>query len=57
MIHQAWSISLNDAPPSPSLDLKESNYVKGGSKWDLVPLPASSIKGGERGMLKASGLD
>jgi len=30
---------------------------KGGSRWDLVPLPASNIKGGERGMLKAPGLD
>jgi len=30
---------------------------KSGSRWDLVPLPASSIKGGERGVLKVSGLD
>ncbi len=27
------------------------------SSWNLVPLPASSTKGGERGMLKASKLD
>jgi hypothetical protein len=40
------TIIHNDAPPSPSLDSKESNYVKGGSKWDLVSLPASNTKGG-----------
>ncbi len=46
-----------NAPPSPLLDSKESNYVEGGSKWDLVLLPASNTKGGERGVLKALGLD
>jgi hypothetical protein len=25
--------------------------------WNLVPLPASSTKGGERGVLKVPGLD
>ncbi len=30
---------------------------KNGSSWNLVPLPASNTKGGERGVLKASGLD
>jgi len=35
-----------DAPPSPLLDSKKSNYVKGGSRWDLVSLPASNTKGG-----------
>jgi hypothetical protein len=46
-----------NAPPNPLLDSKESNYVKGGNKWDLVLLPASNTKGGERGVLKAPGLD
>jgi hypothetical protein len=46
-----------DAPPSPLSDSKELDYVKGGSRWDLVPLLASSTKGGERGVLKALGLD
>ncbi len=31
--------------------------LKSGSSWNLVPLPASSTKGGERGLLKALGLD
>jgi hypothetical protein len=31
--------------------------LKSGSDWNLMPLLASSIKGGERGMLKALGLD
>ncbi len=31
--------------------------LKSGSSWILVPLPTSSTKGGERGMLKAQGLD
>jgi hypothetical protein len=31
--------------------------LKCGSSWILVPLPASSTKGGERSMLKAPGLD
>ncbi len=31
--------------------------LKSGSIWNLVPLPASSTKGGERGVLKALGLD
>jgi hypothetical protein len=29
--------------------------LKSGSSWNLVPLPA--LKGGKRGVLKASGLD
>jgi hypothetical protein len=49
--------AICDAPPSPLLDSKEPNYGKGGSRWDLVPLPTSSTKGGEKGMLKASGLE
>jgi hypothetical protein len=49
--------SLIDAPPSPLLDSKEPNYVKGGSRWDLVLFPTSSTKGGERGVLEVSGLD
>jgi hypothetical protein len=31
--------------------------LKSGSSWNLVPLPASSTKGGERGVLKAPRLD
>jgi hypothetical protein len=31
--------------------------LKSGSSWNLVSLPASNTKGGERGMLKAPGLD
>jgi hypothetical protein len=31
--------------------------LKSGNSWDLVPLPASNTKRGERGMLKASGVD
>jgi len=46
-----------DAPPSPLSNSKEPNYVKGGSRWDLVPLPASSTKRGERSVLKAPRLD
>jgi hypothetical protein len=36
---------------------KGPTMLKSGSSWNLVPLPASSTKGGERGMLKAPGLD
>jgi len=50
-------VTACDVPPSPLLDSKESNYVKSGIKWDLVPLPTSNTKGGERGVLKALGLD
>jgi len=46
-----------DVPPSPLLDSKEPNYVKGESRWDLVSLPTSSTKGGERGVLQVLGLD
>ncbi len=31
--------------------------LKSGSSWNLVPFPASSTKGGKRGVLKALGLD
>jgi hypothetical protein len=31
--------------------------LKSESSWNLVPLPTSSTKWGERGMLKAPGLD
>ncbi len=31
--------------------------LNSGSSWNLVPLPASNTKGGERGMLKALGLN
>jgi hypothetical protein len=31
--------------------------LKSENSWNLVLLPASSIKGGENGVLKASGLD
>ncbi len=53
-IHQL----LFDAPPNSLLDSKKSNYVnKSGSNWNLVPLLASSTKGGDKGVLKAPGLD
>jgi hypothetical protein len=31
--------------------------LKSGSSWNLVSLPTSNTKGGERGVLKAPGLD
>ncbi len=31
--------------------------LKSGNSWNLVPLPASNNKGGEKGMLKAPRLD
>jgi hypothetical protein len=31
--------------------------LKCGSSWNLVPFLASNTKGGERGVLKAPGLD
>jgi hypothetical protein len=31
--------------------------LKGGNDWNLVPLPVFSTKGGERGMMKAPGLN
>jgi hypothetical protein len=47
-----------NAPPSSLLDSKESNYVnKSGSSRNLVLLPTSSTKGGERGVLKAPELN
>ncbi len=36
---------------------KGPTMLKSESSWNLVPLLASSIKGGERGVLKALGLD
>jgi hypothetical protein len=36
---------------------KGPTMLKNGSSWNLVLLPVSSTKGGERGVLKASGLD
>ncbi len=36
---------------------KSPTMLKSGSSWNLVPFPASSTKGGERGVLKAPGLD
>jgi len=48
----------SDAPPSPLLDSKESNYVKKAEvdgTWCRSQLP--TLKGGERGVLKAPGLD
>jgi hypothetical protein len=47
-----------DVPPSSLLDPKKSpTMLKSESSWNLVPLPTSSTKGGERGMLKAPGLE
>jgi len=53
----SWHEQPTDAPPSPLLDSKEPNYVKGGSRWDLVLLPTSNTKGGERGVLEVPGVD
>jgi len=36
---------------------KGPTMLKSGNSWNLVLLPASSTKGGERGVLKAPGLD
>jgi hypothetical protein len=36
---------------------KGPTMLKTESSWNLVLLPASSTKGGERGVLKAPGLD
>jgi hypothetical protein len=36
---------------------KGSTMWKGENSWNLVLLPVSNTKGGERGMLKAPGLD
>jgi hypothetical protein len=50
--------TTSDAPPSSLLDPKRvPTMLKSGSSWNLVPLPASNTKGGERGVLKAPGLD
>ncbi len=47
----------NDAPPSSLLDPKEGpTMLKCGNSWNLVLLPTSNTKGGERGMLKSSGI-
>jgi hypothetical protein len=53
--------SLEFEPPSSLLDPKRGpTMLKSGSSWNLVPLQASNTKGGgggERGVLKAPGLD
>jgi hypothetical protein len=36
---------------------KGPTMLKNGSSWNLVPLPASNSKGGERGVLNAPRLD
>jgi hypothetical protein len=36
---------------------KGPTMLKNGSSWNLVPLQISSTKEGERGVLKAPGLD
>jgi len=47
---------VSDALPSPLLDPKGVQLCQNAEVvWDLEPFPASSIKGGERGMLKAPG--
>jgi hypothetical protein len=48
----------SDALPSPLLDPKGVQLCQIVEVvWDLEPLPASSTKGGKRGVLKALGLD
>jgi len=45
-----------DALPSPLLDPKGVQLCQIAEVvWDLEPLPASSTKGGEKGVLKAPG--
>jgi hypothetical protein len=48
----------HDALPSSLLDPKRGpTMLKSESSSNLVPLPPSNTKGGERGVLKALGLD
>jgi hypothetical protein len=48
----------HDAPPSSLLDLKKGPIMlKSESSWNLMPFLTSNTKGGERGVLKAPGLD
>ncbi len=44
-------------PQVPCYTQKSPTMLKSRSNGNLVSLPASSTKGGERGVLKASGLD
>ncbi len=44
-------------PQVPCQIPKSPTMLKSRSSWNLVPFPASSTKGGEKGMLKALGLD
>ncbi len=59
-------ISLIASPPDASHDVLPSSLIdplegltmwKYGKNWNLEPLPTSSTKGGERGVLEVSGLD
>jgi len=50
--------TTSDVPPSSLLDPKMGpTMLKSGNSWNLMSLLASSTKGGERGVLKAPGLD
>jgi len=44
-------------PQVPCQTQKSPTMLKSKSSWNLVPLLASNTKGGEKGMLKASGLN
>jgi len=47
----------NALPSSMEDPLEGLTMWKCGRSWNLKPLPISSTKGGERGMLKVPGLD
>jgi len=48
-------MTINDALPSPKLTPSWAKSLKLRNFWDLSMLPASNIKGGEKGVLKAPG--
>jgi hypothetical protein len=58
--HKLWPkerSGVNDAPQSSLLDRKmDPIMLKSESSWNLVPLPASSTKGGWEGRAESSGI-
>jgi hypothetical protein len=60
MIHFVMTYLFNYVWCAPKFLVKPKmgqTMLKSESSWNLVSLPASSTKGGERGVLKALGLD
>ncbi len=55
--HLRCTPCLLTCPQVPCQTQKSPTMLKSESNWNLVPLPASSTKGGERGVLKALGLN